>query len=76
MLLTLNLPESLARRLTDRASDGERERFVLEAIERALPRYTDEELERIGAEVEADEALNADMRAFDVCVADGLGDHF
>jgi hypothetical protein len=76
MLLTLELPDTVARRLEQHVPAEGRAEFLVQAVQRALPRYTEDELEAIAARVEADEALAAEMRDFDVCAADGLGTHF
>lgn len=76
MLVTLDLPDELAERLAERVPEPERNGFLTSAVRRALPRYTEDELAVIAAEVEADEVLTAEMREFDVCAADGLGKHF
>jgi hypothetical protein len=75
MIMTLDLPEDVASRLARQVAAADRETFVVQAIRRALPRFSEDELASIAADVEADQGLREEMRDFEACLSDGLDDH-
>ena len=74
MQVLLHLSDDIAERLRRAIPARQRSAFVQSLIEKALPPQDDDWLYKVALEVEADHALNAEMDAWDVTVADGLAD--
>ncbi len=72
--LLVRLPEDLVRRLKRRVSARKRSDFIRQLLEQALPPEADDDdpLYRAALAVENDEALNAEMTAWDITVEDGM----
>ncbi len=70
----LRLPEDLVLRLRRRVPSRARSAFVQRLLEQALPtdEGEDDPLYQAALSVERDEALAAEMKDWDVAVADGL----
>jgi hypothetical protein len=73
--LQVRLPDDLIRRLRERISARQRSAFVQRLLEQALPpAIDDDELYQAAVLVEQDEALNADMAAWDGLAGDGIAE--
>jgi hypothetical protein len=73
--LLVRLPDDLIRRLRARISPRQRSAFVQRLLEQALPpAFEDDELYHAAVLVEQDEALHADMAAWDGLAGDGIAD--
>lgn len=70
----LRLPDDLAARFRQAVPARERSAYVQKLLEEALPPEDDDWLYQVALEVEADEALRAEMAEWDVASGDGLSD--
>jgi metal-responsive CopG/Arc/MetJ family transcriptional regulator len=67
----ISVSDSLASRLKAVIPDRQRSKVISQLIEKELKKR-EEALYRCAVEVEKDEALNAEMKEWEVTVADGI----
>jgi len=68
----MRLPEDLVRRLKRQIPARERNRFVADLLDQALPPDTDDPLHQAALAVERDRGLAEEMAEWDATVVDGL----
>lgn len=73
MQVMVRLPETLGERFRAAVPARKRSVFIAELLNKALPVETDP-LYQLALAVENDDALNADMDAWDVTAGDGFED--